>query len=66
MEGISQKAELFIATAVQGIFLFSIAYRLVLGPTQWVPWALPRGQTGRSVKLTVHLHLGSRLRIVEL
>jgi hypothetical protein len=41
-----------------------------LGPTQapiqWVPGALPRGWSGRGVKLTSHVHLVPRSRMVEL
>jgi hypothetical protein len=44
-----------------GIFLCTTASRTALGPTQpliqWVPWALSLGWSGRSVKLTTHLHL---------
>jgi hypothetical protein len=47
------------------ILLFSIAPRPALGPTklstQWVPGALPPG-----IKLTTHLYLVLRLRMVEL
>jgi hypothetical protein len=49
-------------------FLFSIASRLALGPTQppiqWVPWGdFPRGWSGRDVKLTPHLQLVPKSRI---
>jgi hypothetical protein len=47
-----------------GIFLFITASRIVLGPTQppihWVPAALSLGVSGRSVRLTTHLHLVPR------
>jgi hypothetical protein len=43
------------------IFLFSTESRTVLEPTQSpikrVPGATPRGQRGRGVKLTTHLHV---------
>jgi hypothetical protein len=52
------------------IFLFSVASRPPLEPTQltiqWVPILHPRKESGRSVKLTTHLHLVPRSRMVEL
>jgi hypothetical protein len=54
------------------IFLFSTESRPALGTThsliQWVPGALPQvvKKTGRGVKLTAHLHLVPRSRMVEL
>jgi hypothetical protein len=52
------------------IFLFSIASRPAVGPTQppiqWVPWALSPGGKRQGVKLTTHLHLVPRSRMVEL
>jgi hypothetical protein len=35
-------------------------------PVQWVPWVVRPGYTSRSMKLTIHLHLLPRLRMVEL
>jgi hypothetical protein len=52
------------------IFIFSTASKQTLGPIQshiqWVRWAHPQGYSGRSVKLTTHLHLVPRSRMVEL
>jgi hypothetical protein len=49
------------------IFLLTIASRPALGPTQlpiqWVPGTLPRGQSGRGVMMTTHLHLVQRSRM---
>jgi hypothetical protein len=54
----------------QEIFLFSTAIRLALGPTQspiqWVPGAISLGINRPGVKLTTHLHLVPRSKIVEL
>jgi hypothetical protein len=51
----------------QVIFLFAIM-SMALGPTQspvqLTPWTLSRGYSGRGVKLTTHVHLVSRLRVV--
>jgi hypothetical protein len=44
----------------QNIFVFSIIYRTVLGPTQ------PLMPCGRGLKLTTHLHLVPGLRMVDL
>jgi hypothetical protein len=49
-----------------GIFLFTIASRTALGPTQpikWVPGALSLGVKRRGVKLNTHLHLVPRSRM---
>jgi hypothetical protein len=47
-------------------FLFSTLSRPALGPTkspiQWVPGVLSRGQSGRGVKMTIHLKLVPRSR----
>jgi hypothetical protein len=47
-----------------GIFLFTTASRMALGPTQppiqWVPGALSLGLKRLGVKLTTHLHLVPR------
>jgi hypothetical protein len=51
------------------IFLFSTASRPVLGPTQppiqWVLGALSLGVKWPGVKLTTHLHLVLRVRMVN-
>jgi hypothetical protein len=47
------------------IFLFSIAERPALGPTQ-PPIHYTRGVKLQGVKLTTHLHLVPRSRMVEL
>jgi hypothetical protein len=53
----------------QDIFIFSTAYRSALGPTQppiqWEPGAISLGESGRGVKLTIHLHLVSESIMVE-
>jgi hypothetical protein len=53
----------------QGISLYSIASRPVLGPTQPPSqkyWRLfPREESGPGVKLTSHLHLEPRSRMVK-
>jgi hypothetical protein len=52
------------------IFLFFITSRASLVPTQphiqWVPRAFSWGQSGRSMKLTIHIYLVLRLRVVEI
>jgi hypothetical protein len=54
---------------IQHLFLISTATRPVLGPTQppiqGVPRALSLGSSVRGVKLTPHLYLVPRSRIVE-
>jgi hypothetical protein len=51
-------------------FAYPAPSRPALGPTQppvqWVPGALSLGVNGRVVKLTTHLHLVPRSRMVEL
>jgi len=46
------------------IFLFATVSRPALGPIQRVPGLLPRRWSGRGVKLTTHLHLIRKLRIL--
>jgi hypothetical protein len=54
----------------QEIFFYSTASRLAQDPTQlliqWVPGLFPRGWSRQGVKLTTHLHLVLRSRMVEL
>jgi hypothetical protein len=58
-----------IPCTVKG-FSFSTSSTPALEPTQpliqWVPGIFSRGYSGRSVKLTTHLHLVPRLRMAEL
>jgi hypothetical protein len=58
-----------LAAGARSLF-FSVTFRPALKPihtpTQWVQGGVPWGYRGRSVKLTTHLHLVSRLGMVEL
>jgi hypothetical protein len=60
----------FYSQQRQEISLFSIASRPALGPTSLLSnvymGLFPREISGRGVKLTTHLHLVPRLRMVEL
>jgi hypothetical protein len=51
-------------------FSFFLASRAVLGPTQppiqWVPRVLSPWESGQGMKLTTHLHLVLRSRMMEL
>jgi hypothetical protein len=49
------------------MFLFSIASRLALGPTQpLIQWIRGAGRDSQDMKLTTYLHLVPRSRVVEL
>jgi hypothetical protein len=52
------------------IVLFSTEYRPALGPTQppihWIPGVLSLRVSGKGVRLTIHLYLVTRSRMVEL
>jgi hypothetical protein len=54
----------------QEVFPFSTAFRLVLGPNQppiqWFSGHFPRNKEAGGMKLTTHLHLVPRSRMVEL
>jgi hypothetical protein len=51
-----------------GIFIFTTVSRMALGPTQlpiqWIPGALSLGINCQGMKLTTHLHLVSRSKML--
>jgi hypothetical protein len=46
-------------------FLFATAFETASGPTQNIMLHFPQGYSGRVVKLTTHLYLVSRLRMLR-